>query len=260
MVTVAPNDLAPFGREPALGFGRVLVKARHLRPDEKAEPVRPVEPARVLRLLMLARPVEAEGLRKLDVLTQRLVARRGQQPVWKVPLVQHETLHERRAVQPEAAVSRLDLAQPEVAVNEIGSLAILAAQSRLELVEDWRLWMPRHRVLELQPSSPGKARPSAGDLTTQRGDQLRLAVALDLEVDRAEMQDEAFGLRRVKASPVPDDVARQLAKSGERRLGAEGHQDGAVEGRRGTGAELPFPVQIHPLLAHERGSRVLRTA
>src|SRR5437879_6126280 len=46
----------------------------------------------------------------------------------------------------------------------------------------------RHRVLELQPSPPGKARPSAGDLTTQRGDQLRLAVALDLEVDRAALE------------------------------------------------------------------------
>src|SRR5207245_10843518 len=62
MVAVASHDLGPLGRQPPLRLAAVLLEARHLIPDQKAEPVRPVEPARVLDLLMLPRAAEAERL------------------------------------------------------------------------------------------------------------------------------------------------------------------------------------------------------
>src|SRR5258708_38910960 len=136
MVAIAAHDLAPLGGEPALVAGGVRVKAGTLRPHKEAEPVGPVQPPRVLDLLMLARTVEAERLRKLDVAAQRLVGRRSQQPVQKVALVQDQPLDEGRAVQPEATVPGLDLAEPEVAADAIDGLAAMA-QRCLELVQHW---------------------------------------------------------------------------------------------------------------------------
>ena len=60
MTAITRHRLLPFGREPALSLGRVLVKARHLLPHQEAESVRPVEPARVFDLLVLASAVETK--------------------------------------------------------------------------------------------------------------------------------------------------------------------------------------------------------
>src|SRR5438477_8315920 len=53
-----------------LRLSGVLVKVRHLGPDQEAKTIRPVEPAGVFNFLVLARPVEAERLRELDVVAE----------------------------------------------------------------------------------------------------------------------------------------------------------------------------------------------
>src|ERR1700694_2912277 len=74
-----------------------------------------------------------------------------------------------------------------------------------------------------------------------------LAQHLGPYAPRPEMQDQAFGLRRNKAAPVPDHVARQLADAGQLGLRAEGDQDPAVEARRVVpGSELPLAIQAEP--------------
>ena len=60
VAAVARDRLLPLPLQPPLGSGRMRMKARHLAPDEKAQRVGPVQPPRVLDLLMLARAVEAE--------------------------------------------------------------------------------------------------------------------------------------------------------------------------------------------------------
>src|SRR3989442_10577781 len=91
---------------------------------------------------MLPRGVEAERLRGLEVGAQRVIARRGQQAVGKVTLVEDEALHERLAVQPDAAVRRPHAPQPEIAEDAVDDLAIAIEQRRLDVVERWRVGMP----------------------------------------------------------------------------------------------------------------------
>src|ERR1700686_4242658 len=98
-------------------------KAGHLAPGEKTQPIRPVVPARILDLLMLARAVEAHRFRELDVPAQVRARRCGHEAAGEIALVEHEPLHIRRSVEPEPAVARLDLAQPEVAFDAIYHVA-----------------------------------------------------------------------------------------------------------------------------------------
>src|ERR1700688_3508205 len=98
-------------------------KAGHLAPSEKAEPIRPIVPTRILDLLVLARAVEAHRFRELDVPAQVRARRRGHEAAGEIALVEHEPLHERCSVQPEPAIPRLDLAQPEVAFDAIDLVA-----------------------------------------------------------------------------------------------------------------------------------------
>src|SRR5216683_1486030 len=161
MVAIALEHLLPFGREPPLGLSRMLVEAGHLRPDQEAERVGPVEPARILDLLMLPRPVEAERLRQLDVASKHVIARRRQQTAWEITLVENQSLNELLAVQPEPAISGFDGAQPEIAVDLIGDLAVLIQEPGFQLVEPRRIRMPGHHLLELDSPAVGRARPSA---------------------------------------------------------------------------------------------------
>src|SRR6266571_3027943 len=201
MVSIAKHQLHPFGLQPAFGKRRMLVEAGHLRPDKKAQAVGPVQPARILRLLVLAGAVEAERLRELDVAPDRLVAGRSQKAAWEVALVEDQALHERLAVQPEAAVSGFDLAQPEMAVDTVCSLAVLIDQRGFELVEPGRIWMPRHRMIQLHLASAGRSGPPAHDGAVESRDQLRLTLGLELEIDQPGCQ--------VRPHPKAPDVARR---------------------------------------------------
>src|SRR6266571_8457500 len=201
MVSIAKHQLHPFGLQPAFGKRRMLVEAGHLRPDKKAQAVGPVQPARILRLLVLAGAVEAERLRELDVAPDRRVAGRSQKAAWEVALVENQALQERLAVQPEAAVSGFDLAQPEMAVDTVCSLAVLIDQRGFELVEPGRIWMPRHRMIQLHLASAGRSGPPAHDGAVESRDQLRLTLGLELEIDQPGCQ--------VRAHPKAPDVARR---------------------------------------------------
>src|SRR6266851_2456914 len=155
MVAIALEHLLPFGREPPLGLSRMLLEA---------ERVGPVEPARILDLLMLPRPVEAERLRQLDVAPKHVIARRRQQTAWEITLVENQSLNELLAVQPELAISGFDGAQPKIAVDLICDLAVLTQEPGFQLVEPRRIRMPGHHLLELDSPAAGRARPSADRL------------------------------------------------------------------------------------------------
>lgn len=62
MVPVSLQGLGELGEVAPGRLGGEAEEARHLREDEEAEPVRQVEVAGVLHLLVLAHPVEAQGL------------------------------------------------------------------------------------------------------------------------------------------------------------------------------------------------------
>src|ERR1700694_3683431 len=163
----------------------MLMEAGHLGPDQEAEPVGPVEPAGILGLLVLASPVEAERLRQFDVLAQGIVPRCSQKTARKIALVEHEGLDVRLAVQPEAAISGFDRAQPEIAVHAIGDLAVFVVQRGFEVVESGRIRMPRHDAGEGASSPAGPLSPPADHLTIETSDQLRPARSFELEVDSA---------------------------------------------------------------------------
>src|SRR3989442_796100 len=79
VVFIALDGRGELIHQSLLRLRRVLVKAGHLGPDQEAEPVRPIQPAAVFKFLVLARPVEAQGLRELDVELQRTLIEPGPQ-------------------------------------------------------------------------------------------------------------------------------------------------------------------------------------
>src|SRR5260370_35062959 len=100
------------------------MEVRHLPPNEKAKPVRPVVPARVFDLLVLARPVEAHGLRELDVAAQVFVAAGGEQSAGKIALDEAQAFDLGGAVGPERARLSFDLAQADRGRYKVCSAAV----------------------------------------------------------------------------------------------------------------------------------------
>ena len=68
---------------------REPIGAGHLLPDQQAQPVGPIEIARIFDLLVLADAVEAHRLGQLDVAAQGVVVGRGQPGLRPVALVEH---------------------------------------------------------------------------------------------------------------------------------------------------------------------------
>ena len=66
------------------------IRVRHLAPDQQSQPVRVVEEAGVLHLLVLAHAVEAHGLAGLDVRDESRIRWRGEQAVGPIALVQEQ--------------------------------------------------------------------------------------------------------------------------------------------------------------------------
>src|SRR5581483_7574553 len=115
---------------------REAVRARHLPPHEEAEPVGPVEVARILDLLVLADPVEAHALRELDVAAEGGVVGRRHSGLGPVSLVEHEAEQEGPAVQEEPVAAHGDLTERRVALDDVEHFAVLGRES--ELGEDQR--------------------------------------------------------------------------------------------------------------------------
>ena len=97
----------------------MLVKVGHLGPDQEAKPIGPVQPARVLRLLVLARPIKAKGFREFDVSAEVVVGSRGVPTAGVVALVEHQPLDIRLAVEQHAAVTCPDGSKPAIALDDI---------------------------------------------------------------------------------------------------------------------------------------------
>ena len=121
----------------------VLVKVGHLGPDQEAETIRPVEPAGVFNFLVLARPVEAQGRRELDVTAEIGVGGGGVPTARKVSLVQHQSLDVGLAIQQETPIARPDGAHPEITLNPVEVAAAIVHESDGELVEHRILRTPR---------------------------------------------------------------------------------------------------------------------
>ncbi|CAM5689836.1 hypothetical protein SALBM217S_03990 [Streptomyces griseoloalbus] len=118
--------------------GRVgEVAGDEVLPDQQAEPVRVVEPARRLHLDVLADRVEAELLVRLQVERQGVVAGRGVEPVGPEALVQGGEGEHGLAVEDELLVAAhvldADLPHAEVAVDRVGGPAVL--QRDVEVVQ-----------------------------------------------------------------------------------------------------------------------------
>jgi hypothetical protein len=82
-------------------------RTRHVLPDEQTQAIGPHVPAIRFHFDVLARHVEAEPLRDVDVVSQRRIGRRGVQPVWPPALVERPNLKQRLVVQaqPRRAIS-----------------------------------------------------------------------------------------------------------------------------------------------------------
>ena len=124
----------------------VAVAARHVLPDQEAELVAMVVPAVGLHLHVLPGHVEAELLRHLDVVPQRLVGRGGVDAVGPKALVEGAELEEELVVEEEAGdpilvLSERNLAQAEVARDLVHGLAALD-EGDLEAVEERRVGGP----------------------------------------------------------------------------------------------------------------------
>src|SRR2546426_2714140 len=211
----------------------MLMKARHLGPHEEPKPVRPVEPAWIFRLLVLASPVEPKGLGELDVASQVFIARRGHPAAWEIALVEDEALDVGLSVQQELPVPRLDLAHSEIALDAVCLHAVQAQQSDLEVVEDRRIGRPRGDRIQLHATVAGPPRPSSDDFPIQPRDQLDTAFPANPEVD------STFG--KVRADPDAGDVA----------VGQRLQTHRLPESCRGGGEDSPPPGGPVPLSAPE---------
>jgi hypothetical protein len=119
------------------------VRVRHLTPDEEAESVGPVQPARIFDLLVLACAVEAHLLRQLDVATQCRVGRCGEQAVGPVALIEDEPEEDRSPVEAELVTDDLDLPHAEVAGDEIPSPTLGVEHLHGEVVQRRLLQRPQ---------------------------------------------------------------------------------------------------------------------
>src|SRR5256885_11422867 len=111
------------------------MKVGHLGPDQEAKTIRPVEPAGIFNFLVLARPVEAQRLREVDVVTEIGVRGGGVPAAWKVSLVQHQPLDVGLAIQQETPVARPDAAHPEITFNPVEVAAAIVDKPDCQLVE-----------------------------------------------------------------------------------------------------------------------------
>src|SRR5207237_3210102 len=87
MSEVARHRFPPLMLEaPLRGFG-MLMKSRHLAPDQEPKSVRPVQPARVLDLLVLTRAVEPHRLGEHDVAREVAIIGSGEEAFGEISLV-----------------------------------------------------------------------------------------------------------------------------------------------------------------------------
>ena len=155
MAVVALDRLAPFAHRSLDRGAREAVRRRHLLPDHEAEPVGPVEVARVLDLLVLANAVEAHRLGELDVLPEGLVARRRHERVGPVALVEHHAQQVGPAVEHEAIAQDRDRAQRGVR-GELVDHGVAGEQAHRRVEQRRPLRAPQQLVAEVVDARIGE--------------------------------------------------------------------------------------------------------
>jgi hypothetical protein len=141
MIAVAFQHLEPL-RDEARGGLLVLPEGAaprdapvaELGPDQVAEPVGVIEEPLLEDLLVQARSVESGGHRQLDVAHERVVVGRRHEGVGPVPLVEHEPLEDRLAVQQDAVAADRHGAQAGVRLDVVDDLTV-AGQPHAEAVQ-----------------------------------------------------------------------------------------------------------------------------
>ena len=157
----SPIDKAlEFALELLAGFLRAFVvrvsganetiSARHVLPNQQPEFVAPIIPAVRFNLDVLAGHVESKLPGHFDVVTERLIRRRGVNAVGPKTLIQRSELEERLVIQQEAkrafvVLGSRDFAHPEIGGDLVHSLAALHHRE-LKIVEVRRLWRPEFRI------------------------------------------------------------------------------------------------------------------
>src|SRR5438477_1137005 len=154
VVLIALDSGSELIHQSLLRLRGVLVKVGHLGPDEEAKAIRPVEPAGVFNFLVLARPVEAQGLRELDVVTEIGVRGGGVPTARKVSLVQHQSLNVGLAIQQETPVACPDGAHAEITFNPVEVAATIVDEPDGKLVERRMLRTPGVDLRERQSTAP----------------------------------------------------------------------------------------------------------
>ncbi len=146
MRVITPHDLQPLAGESLHSSGGEHEGARHLAPDQEAEPVAPVQEAWVLDLLVDAHAVEAERLDQLHLAAKRVVGGRGQMRLRVVALLQHEAQVVWPAVEEETAVGESRTAEPRVAQEVVRRGVLLTFQCELRIYEVWSAGRPKNLI------------------------------------------------------------------------------------------------------------------
>ena len=122
---------------------------RHILPHEKAKFVGPIIPPGRLDLDVLARHVEAELLRHLDIELEGLIRRRGIDAIRPVALIQRPVhvdiaIVEQRPKDPLFILAHRDLAHAEIAFYRV------ASQGYIKIIKEGRFRRPEPGLRDLQ--------------------------------------------------------------------------------------------------------------
>src|SRR5205809_1952377 len=176
VILIALDGSSELIHQSLLRLRGVLVKVGHLGPDQEAKTIRPVEPAGVFNFLVLARPVEAQRLRELDVMTKIGVGRGGVPTARKVSLVQHQSLNVGLAIQQETPIARSDAAHPEITLDPVEFAAAIVDAPDRELVQRWILRTPGVDSRNGQSTAPATSHKRADGTSLPRDVELDVGV------------------------------------------------------------------------------------
>ena len=143
---IARDRGRPFARD---ALNRLLceaVGARHLRPDQQAQDIGPIEVPGILELLMLPDSVEAHRLRELDVPAQGLIVWCRHAALGPIPLIEHQTLPVGAVVEHKAIALGPDRAERCVARHRVDELAAIGPEFHRRVNQRRRLGTPQQLV------------------------------------------------------------------------------------------------------------------
>ena len=157
MIEVASHCILPFRRQPFFRFRRPLARVRHFFPNQQAESIAPVKPARIFDLLMLANAVETESSLSNRCLfaALRLTAQSDNRPASSPGPGPFSV--SRLAVEQKLAVTQFDAAQSDIRTNFVEQI-VAVVKSDLQIVKMRRFRRPEFRVRNRDAESTGRNR------------------------------------------------------------------------------------------------------